>query len=163
MSLLIDEADRRYLERLVARKSRPTKRQKAQILLGLANGEDVDVVAMRVGVPKPEVLNVASQYATHGLESTGLVRATRKDLPQQSLKDDSTIVKTPNVCGGRARIFNTRIPVWQLVEAKDLGASEAQLLNDFPVLTAQNLVDAWAYAIEHPEEITAAIHDNAVA
>ena len=32
-----------------------------------------------------------------------------------------------------------------------------------PHLTAQNLVDAWAYAKEHPEEITVAIHDNEVA
>ncbi len=37
------------------------------------------------------------------------------------------IEKTANVCGGSARVAGTRIPVWQLVAARDAGASEAQL------------------------------------
>ena len=55
------------------------------------------------------------------------------------------IEKTENVCGGSARIVGTRIPVWLLVEARDLGASEAQLLLDYPGLRADDLVNAWAY------------------
>jgi uncharacterized protein (DUF433 family) len=53
--------------------------------------------------------------------------------------------------------------VWQLVEARDLGASEAQLLIDYPRLKAVNLVDAWAYAEAHCHEIAAQIHQNEVA
>lgn len=72
----------------------------------------------------------------------------------------ATIGKTPGVCGGDARITGTRIPVWQLVEARNAGTREAQILIDFPRLTVRNLIDAWAYADEHPEEIAAAVHDN---
>ncbi|NEO64576.1 MAG: DUF433 domain-containing protein, partial [Moorea sp. SIO4G2] len=34
------------------------------------------------------------------------------------------IEKTPGVCGGDARIANTRIPVWVLVQARNLGSSQ---------------------------------------
>jgi uncharacterized protein (DUF433 family) len=34
---------------------------------------------------------------------------------------------------------------------------------DFPRLKARNLVDAWAYAADHPQEIRAEIHANEVA
>jgi uncharacterized protein (DUF433 family) len=74
-----------------------------------------------------------------------------------------TIEKTEGICGGAARIAGTRIPVWQLVEARDMGASEAQFLNDFPDLKAINLVDAWAHADSHADEIAAEIRANAVA
>ena len=38
------------------------------------------------------------------------------------------IEKTPGVCGGDACITGTRIPIWVLVNARNLGISEAQLL-----------------------------------
>ena len=50
------------------------------------------------------------------------------------------------------RISGTRIPVWILVEARNLGVSEAQLLLDYPQLRAVNLVDAWDYAKDHGSE-----------
>ncbi|MBE9166694.1 DUF433 domain-containing protein [Pleurocapsales cyanobacterium LEGE 06147] len=70
------------------------------------------------------------------------------------------ITKTPGVCGGEACIAGTRIAIWLLVEAQQLGISEAQLLQDYPHLTAADLVNAWAYADAHPEEIAAAILAN---
>jgi uncharacterized protein (DUF433 family) len=73
------------------------------------------------------------------------------------------IEKTEGVCGGSARIAGTRIPVWQLVAARDLGASEAQLLLDYPGLRAEDLVNAWSYARSHRDEIEAEIHENEVA
>ncbi len=75
----------------------------------------------------------------------------------------SGIEKTAGVCGGSARIVGTRIPVWQLVEARELGVSEAQLLLDYPSLRAQDLVNAWTYAKVHRDEILAEIHENEVA
>ena len=63
------------------------------------------------------------------------------------------ITKTPGVCGGDACIAQTRIPVWLLVEYRRLGISEAQLLEDYPHLSAADLVNAWAYADAHPAEI----------
>ncbi len=68
--------------------------------------------------------------------------------------------KTPGVCGGEACITGTRIAVWLLVEAQQLGISEAQLLQDYPHLTAADIVNAWAYAAAYPEEIPAAIRAN---
>ena len=73
------------------------------------------------------------------------------------------IIKTPGVCGGEACIAGTRIAVWLLVEARRLGISEAELLQDYPHITAADLVNAWVYADAYPEEIEAAIHANEVA
>ncbi|PZV13363.1 MAG: hypothetical protein DCF21_14190 [Leptolyngbya sp.] len=71
-----------------------------------------------------------------------------------------SIEKTPGVCGGRACIANTRIPIWGLVEAKRSGYSDADLLASYPTLTANDLANAWIYVAAHPEEIEVAIHDN---
>ncbi|NEQ65991.1 MAG: DUF433 domain-containing protein [Symploca sp. SIO2D2] len=70
------------------------------------------------------------------------------------------ITKTPGICGGEACIAGTRIAVWLLVEAQQLGISEAELLQDYPHIHAADIVNAWAYADAHPEEITAAICAN---
>ena len=65
---------------------------------------------------------------------------------------------------GAVRVAGTRIPVWQLVEARAIpGASDVQLLTDYPRLTAVNLADAWAYAEDHAREIAALIQQNQVA
>lgn len=59
----------------------------------------------------------------------------------------------PGVCGGEPCIARTRIPVWLLVRARELGASEAALLEAYPSLRAEDLVNAWAYAQLHVSEI----------
>ena len=56
------------------------------------------------------------------------------------------IHKTPGVMGGEACIRDTRIPVWILVSYRQLGLSEAKLLDNYPTLTANGLVNAWSYA-----------------
>jgi uncharacterized protein (DUF433 family) len=73
------------------------------------------------------------------------------------------ITKTPGVCGGDACIAGTRIPVWVLVEAQNLGISESQLLYDYPTLSATDLASAWVYANANPEEIATAIQENEAA
>ena len=79
----------------------------------------------------------------------------------QSLTNGSQpIKKTPGVCGGDACIGNTRIPVWSLVHDRQLGMSDARILEAFPVLTAGDLVNAWAYAEAYSEEIETAIQEN---
>lgn len=67
------------------------------------------------------------------------------------------------VCGGEACIARTRIPVWLLVRARRLGASEASLLAAYPNLRAEDLVNAWAYAQLHAAEIDAQIADHEAA
>jgi uncharacterized protein (DUF433 family) len=47
----------------------------------------------------------------------------------------------------------TRIPIWDLAQARQLSAREADLLRDYPALRAEDLVNSWAYARTHREEI----------
>jgi uncharacterized protein (DUF433 family) len=70
------------------------------------------------------------------------------------------IEKISGVCGGDACITGTRIPIWVLVNARNLGISEAQLLKDYPTLSATDLTNAWVYATVYPEEIATAIKEN---
>ncbi|NJL90346.1 MAG: DUF433 domain-containing protein [Coleofasciculaceae cyanobacterium SM2_1_6] len=67
------------------------------------------------------------------------------------------IEKHPRIMGGDACIRQTRIPVWLLVSLRQQGASEAYILEDYPTLSAADLVNTWIYAETHPEEIEAAI------
>ncbi len=70
------------------------------------------------------------------------------------------IEKNPDVCNGKACITNTRIPVWGLVNARQLGYSEADILRNYPNLSATDLANAWAYAETFSEEIEQDIKDN---
>jgi uncharacterized protein (DUF433 family) len=65
----------------------------------------------------------------------------------------SLIQKTPRVCGGLARIRETRIPVWTLVSFRRQDASDQELLHNYPGLNQQDLEAAWSYYAQHPEEI----------
>jgi uncharacterized protein (DUF433 family) len=70
------------------------------------------------------------------------------------------IDSSPDVCGGEPRIVRTRIPVWILVQAKQLGTSEADLLHAYPTLRAEDLANAWAYYRAHQEQIEHQIREN---
>src|SRR5580698_185316 len=69
----------------------------------------------------------------------------------------------PDVCGGEPCIVRTRIPVWLLEQARRLGSSEQALLASYPTLRAEDLVNAWAYARSHAEEIDSQIRENETA
>ncbi len=70
------------------------------------------------------------------------------------------IETTQGVMGGAACIRNTRISVWMLEEARRLGISEANLLHNYPGLTARDLANAWDYVRSHQSEIEADIKAN---
>jgi uncharacterized protein (DUF433 family) len=72
----------------------------------------------------------------------------------------SWIEKTPGVCGGDACIRWTRIPVWGLMEWRNLGLSDAEILDRSMGLTQADLDAAWEYYAKHREEIDEAIRDN---
>ena len=69
----------------------------------------------------------------------------------------------PGICGGEACIVRTRIPVWVLVHARRLGTSEADLLQCYPTLRAEDLANAWAYFRSHRQEIEQQIRENEAA
>jgi len=163
MTIALSQNDRQYLEKFVSRKMRATSRQKAQALLGLAAGEAPEQVAQRVGIKKDDLATLVDQFTEEGLEGVGLGRLRTRESSRSRSGFHGKIEKTAGVCGGAARIAGTRIPVWQLVEARNMGVSEAQLLIDYPRLKAVNLVAAWAYAEDHPAEIDSEIRANQVA
>ena len=70
------------------------------------------------------------------------------------------IDSTPGVCGGEPCIVRTRVPVWTLVQARRLGATEADLLRSYPTLRAEDLTNAWAFFRSHRDEIEQQIRDN---
>ena len=73
------------------------------------------------------------------------------------------IDKTPNVCGGEARIARTRIPVWLLVRQKQLGITDTEILSDYPTLREEDLHNAWNYYRSHNNEINILIEENEAA
>ena len=98
---------------------------------------------------------------------SGLKRAEKARLLQwvaQDLGDSFPgIESTPNICGGEPCIVRTRIPVWVLVQARNLGMSEAAILESYPTLRAEDLVNAWAYYRSHHQEIDQQIIENEAA
>lgn len=63
------------------------------------------------------------------------------------------IQKTPGVSGGHACIRNTRIPVWTLVSLRQQGATEQEILRNYPSLTIEDLTAVWGYYYNHQSEI----------
>ncbi len=63
------------------------------------------------------------------------------------------IRKTPGVCGGDACIRNTRIPVWLLMSFVQKGLDSADLLRNYPGLTAFDLSIVQLYYSLHRQEI----------
>lgn len=70
------------------------------------------------------------------------------------------IQKMPNVCGGKACIRNTRIPVWLVILSRRLGRTDTGQLDDYPGLSQADLDAAWDYYRDNPIEIEQAIWLN---
>jgi uncharacterized protein (DUF433 family) len=96
-----------------------------------------------------------------------IAKELRQELLTLSPEEKTEIIqlldginKTPDVVGGAARIRNTRIPVWSLVQAQKMGASDLEILEAYPDLTPADLINAWFYAETLPTEIDRAIALN---
>lgn len=93
-----------------------------------------------------------------------MTRAEKAQLLQWLVRDLGDafpgIESTPGVMGGAACIARTRIPIWLLEQARRLGTGEADLLRDYPALTAQDLANAWSYVHSHRAEVEAQIEAN---
>jgi len=95
------------------------------------------------------------------LKLTPAQKAKIINILSQSLANHwEGIEKTPEICSGKACIANTRIPVWGLVHARNLGYSEADILSNYPSLSATDIANAWAYAEAFSEEIARDIKEN---
>jgi uncharacterized protein (DUF433 family) len=98
---------------------------------------------------------------------SGLKKAEKAQLLQWVARDLGDafpgIDSTPGVCGGEPCIVRTRIPVWVLAQARNLGMSEAEILQIYPSLRAEDLVNAWNYYRSHQNEIDQQIDENEAA
>ncbi len=72
----------------------------------------------------------------------------------------SRITKIPDVCGGDACIRGHRIPVWGIVRNRQLGMSDAEILECYPTITTADLEAAFEYYPANREEIEQAIQEN---
>lgn len=72
----------------------------------------------------------------------------------------SAINKTAGVCGGEACIRATRHTVSGLVEWRQLGLTNPQILERHPDLTMSDLEAAWEYYANNRTEIDDAIRAN---
>ncbi len=70
------------------------------------------------------------------------------------------IEHTPGVAGGVACVGRTRIPVWLLEKARQLGSTDADILRAYPTLQAEDVANAWAYVRARHAEISAAMLEN---
>lgn len=86
-------------------------------------------------------------------DAKAFIRAKLKEMSAVKTSVALEIRRAPGVCGGRARIGDTRIPVWTLVSYRQLGLSEEKLLQSYPQLTPAHLRLAWDYHESHRDEI----------
>lgn len=70
---------------------------------------------------------------------------------------------TPGVAGGEPCVGRTRIPVWVLVQARNLGAGDADILRAYPGLQAEDLANTWAFYRTHRRDIDRQIVENELA
>lgn len=91
-----------------------------------------------------------------------MTTATASTVDQLLSGLGSGIESTAGVCGGDPRVAGTRITVRTLEAYRRLGASEAELLANYPTLRAVDLVNAWAYVAAHSDEIERQIRENDV-
>ena len=98
---------------------------------------------------------------------SSLTRSEKAQLLQWVVRDLSEaspgVESTPGVCGGEVCVVRTRIPVWVLEQHRRQGTSEADILRAYPTLRAEDLVNSWAYAHSHQEEIEQLIRENETA
>lgn len=97
-------------------------------------------------------------------DKLALLKLVLDDLqhPTQEILEHylSRIERTEGVCGGDARIAGTRIPVWLIEEFRRAGASDAEILQAYPSLSAEDLVAAKGWARAYSEDIDRQIRDN---
>jgi len=70
---------------------------------------------------------------------------------------DAMIDMTPGICGGRARLAGTRVPVHRVIRYYRLGYSAEEMLDLLPSLTLAQIHGALAYALTNPQETEQAL------
>jgi type III restriction enzyme len=70
------------------------------------------------------------------------------------------IERTPGICGGRARLAGTRVPVHRVAGYYRLGYSPEEMLTALNSLSLQQIYAALAHALANPDEMDAALREE---
>ena len=70
------------------------------------------------------------------------------------------IESSSGMCGGRARVAGTRIPVHRIARYHYLGYSPEEMLNLLSSVSLPHIYAALAYALAKPEEIQEALREE---
>ncbi|MBI1743924.1 DUF433 domain-containing protein [Candidatus Acetothermia bacterium] len=70
------------------------------------------------------------------------------------------VEKRKGVCGGRAVIVGTRIPIWLIFKRYRGGETIEEIQSAYSHLTPSQILDAIGYAFDHIEEITQDLEEN---
>jgi uncharacterized protein (DUF433 family) len=81
-------------------------------------------------------------------------------MPLNDVQAPSWIEKPPGVCGGDARIRNTRHTVAGLVQWRRLGLTDSEILARHPDLSPADLATAWDFETQQRDEIDRVIREN---
>lgn len=87
-------------------------------------------------------------------------QAVQISLDPRSTTEHPHVTRTPDVCGGRAVVRGTRIPVKVLVRYHQMGYTSTEILSGHAGLTPAQLYDALSYYYDHQAEIEADIKAN---
>lgn len=80
--------------------------------------------------------------------------------PESRPTEHPHIVHTQGICGGRARIDNSRISVRTIAELFRKGEPVEEISATYPQLDLAAIYDAISYYLDHREEIEAEIEAN---
>jgi len=72
----------------------------------------------------------------------------------------SMIESTPGVCGGRARVAGSRVPVHRIARYYQLGYSPEEMLAMLNSLSLPQIYAALAHALSNPKEIDQALREE---
>ena len=73
------------------------------------------------------------------------------------------IERTPGICGGRARIAGTRVPVHRVTGYYRLGYAPEEILDLLNSLSLAQVHAALAYSLANAEEVTQSLREEEVA
>lgn len=98
-----------------------------------------------------------------GLEPQDKIDFLRAVVAEDVTVDNiAGVEKVEGVCGGRARIRQTRIPVWSIVLAKRMGRGDDDILRGYGQLTTNDIENALLYYARNRGEIERDIKENDV-
>lgn len=95
-----------------------------------------------------------------GSEKLELLSLLTNELFGQKAIEEPGIAQSDDICGDSARIANTRISVWSIVESKQLGMSDKDILESFPALSLTDIENSLLYYAKNREEIESDIEQN---